>query len=111
MSATFQWVIEWMQTTPDSAGPSKAVLQVGWRVNGEQEDNGKTYTASVYSTCTLPPADPQNFIAFQDLTQDIVLGWCYANGVDKDSAEQAVQSNIDNQINPPTQILPPPWQS
>ena len=111
MSATFSWACEWLQTTPDSADPSKAVLQVGWRVNGEQEDNGKTYTASVYSTCTLPPADPDNFTPFSDLTQDQVLGWLWANGVDKDSAEQAVQSNIDNQISPPTQILPPPWNA
>lgn len=109
MSATFSWLAEWLQTTPDSADPSKAVLQVGWRVNGEQEDNGKVYTASVYSTCTLPPADPASFIPYADLTQDIVLGWCYANGVDKDSAEQAVQSNIDNQIDPPVVQPPLPW--
>jgi len=109
MSATFSWIVEWMQTTPTSADPSEAVLQVGWRVNGEQEDNGKTYTAFVYSTCTLPSADPASFIPYADLTQDIVLGWCYANGVDQASAEAAVQSNIDNQINPPVIQPPLPW--
>jgi hypothetical protein len=29
--------------------------------------------------------------------------------VDKDSAEAAVQSNIDNQINPPVITPPLPW--
>jgi len=109
MSATFSWVCEWLQTTPTTANPSEAVLQVGWRVNGTQEDNGKTYTATVYSTCSLPPADPQNFTPYADLTQDQVLGWCYANGVDQASAEAAVQSNIDNQINPPVIQPPLPW--
>jgi len=109
MSATFQWVVEWMQTTPTTASPSEAVLQVGWRVNGEQEDNGKNYTATVYSTCSLPPADPQNFTPYANLTQNQVLGWCYANGVDQASAEAAVQSNIDNQINPPVIQPPLPW--
>ena len=111
MSATFSWIVEWMQTTPTSADPSEAVLQVGWRVNGEQEDNGKTYTATVYSTCSLPPADPASFTPYADLTQDQVLGWVWANGVNQTSAEQAVQSNISNQISPPTQILPPPWNA
>ena len=105
MSATFSWIVEWMQTTPTAANPSEAVITVGWRCNGTQEG----YTATVYSTCSLPPADPQNFTPYADLTQDQVLGWCYANGVDKDSAEAAVQSNIDNQINPPVIQPPLPW--
>jgi len=105
MSATFQWVIEWMQTTPTAADPSEAVITVGWRCNGTQD----AYTATVYSTCSLPPADPASFTPYADLTQDQVLGWCYANGVNQASAEQAVQSNIDNQISPPVIQPPLPW--
>jgi len=107
MSATFSWIVEWMQTTPTAANPSEAVITVGWRCNGTQEG----YTATVYSTCSLPPADPASFTPYADLTQDQVLGWVWANGVNQTSAEQAVQSNIDNQLNPPTQILPPPWNA
>lgn len=98
------WQVQWMQTTT-----TEAVITVGWACNGEQVDNGKTYTASVYSTCTLPPADPASFIPYANLTQQEVLNWIWANGVDKDSAEAAVQSNIDNQINPPVITPPLPW--
>ena len=107
MSATFLWNVDWCQTTPDNADPAKAVLQVGWRVTGTQD----TYTATVYSTCTLPPADPQNFIPYSSLTEAEVLNWCWANGVDKASAEAAVQANIDNQVNPPTIQPPLPWSA
>ena len=99
------WQIEWMNTTPTSADPAEAVITVGWRCNGTQD----SYSASVYSTCSLPPADPANFTPYVDLTQDQVLGWIWANGVDKDATEAAVQQQIDNQINPPVIQPPLPW--
>ena len=99
------WIIEWMQTTPTSANPSEAVLQVGWRCNGQDGD----YSGTVYSTCTLPAADPASFTPYADLTQDQVLGWIWANGVNKVATEAAVQQQIDNQINPPTIQPPLPW--
>ena len=105
------WIIQWMQTTTTSATPPEAVITVGWACNGEQVDNGKTYSASVYSTCTLPPADPASFIPYADLTQQEVLNWIWASGVDKASAEAAVQSNIDLQINPVTIQPPLPWSN
>ena len=99
------WIIEWMQTTPTSANPSEAVLQVGWRCNGQDGD----YSGSVYSTCTLPAADPASFVPYADLTQDQVLGWIWANGVNQSATEAAVAQQIDNQKNPPTIQPPLPW--
>ena len=104
MATTFTWVIEWMQTTPVSATPSECVITAGWRCNGVDGE----YTGTVYSTCSFPaPGDP--YTPYADLTQDQVLGWCWANGVDKDATEAAVQQQIDNQINPPIIQPPLPW--
>ena len=99
------WIIEWMQTTPDSADPAKAVLQTGWRANATDE----SYNATIYSTCTLPPADPASFTPYADLTQDQVLAWIWANGVDKDATEAALAQQIENQKNPPVVQPPLPW--
>ena len=101
----YQWCIEWCQTTPDSADPAKAVIQTGWRCNATDE----SYTATIYSTCTLPPADPANFVPYSDLTQDQVLGWCWANGVDKDATEAALAQMIEAQKNPPVIMPKLPW--
>jgi hypothetical protein len=109
MKMSVQWIIDWLKTTPESANPEKAVITVGWRCNGTEVDGDKTYSGSVYSTVSLPAADPANFTPYADLTQDIVLGWVWANGVDKDSAEAAVAQQIEMQKNP-TEIQPPlPW--
>jgi len=97
--------ITWTISTLDRQTSDGFVTTAHWSCTAQDGD----YSGRVYSTCSWPEGQP--VIPYADLTQDIVLGWCYANGVDKDSAEQAVQSNIDNQLNPPTQILPPPWNA
>jgi hypothetical protein len=112
MSATITWVIEWMQTTPTTATPPETVITAGWRCNGVQVessgDTAKTYNATVYSTCSFP-APSGTFTPYDQLTQDQVLGWCWANGVDKAATEAAVQVQINNQINPPIIQPPLPW--
>jgi hypothetical protein len=40
-----------------------------------------------------------------------VLGWVWANGVDKDATEAAVEQQIANQKNPPIVSPPLPWVS
>ena len=105
MAVTINWACEWLQTTPDNADPAKAVLQVGWRCNGTED----TYSGTVYSTCTLPAADPASFVPYADLTQDQVLGWIWANGVNQAATEAAVAQQIEMQKNPPTIQPPLPW--
>jgi hypothetical protein len=103
------WIIEYLKTTPTTADPAEAVITIGWRCSGTEVDGDKTYSGSVYSTVSLPAADPANFVPYPDLTQDIVLGWVWANGVDKDSAEAAVAQQIEAQKNPPVITPPLPW--
>jgi hypothetical protein len=110
MSATITWVIEWMQTTPTTANPPETVITAGWRCIGTQSAGTPSvdYTSTVYSTASFP-APEGTFIPYADLTQDQVLAWCWASGVDKDATEAGLQANIDSQINP-TVIQPLlPW--
>ncbi len=106
MTAQITWVVEWMNTTPTTAMPPEYALTAGWRCTGVQD----TYSASVYSTCAFPqPQEGGQFTPYADLTEQQVLGWIWANGVDKDATEVAVQQQIDNQINPPSIQPPLPW--
>ena len=108
MSATITWVIESMQTTTTTATPPETVLTASWRCNGAEASNAVDYTASSYGMATFP-APEGTFTPYSQLTQEQVLGWCWANGVDKDANEASVQDSIDSQINP-TVIQPPlPW--
>jgi len=105
MTATINWTVTAMDCYPQADNETDVVFNVHWTCSGVQD----TYTASVYSTCSLPPADPASFIPYADLTQEQVLGWCWANGVDKDSAEAAVAQQIQNQIDPPITTPTLPW--
>ena len=111
MSATITWVIEWMQTTPTTATPPETVITAGWRCNGVETANSVDYASTVYGSAGFPMPTEGQFTPYDQLTQEQVLGWCWANGVDKDATEASVQASINAQINP-TVIQPPlPWIS
>jgi len=64
------------------------------------------HTASIYSTCLWPDGTPT--IPYADLTQATVLGWVWANGVDKQASEDALAAQIALQKNP-VQTSGTPW--
>ena len=104
--ATFTWAVTAMDCYPQADDQTDVVFTVHWTCSGVQD----TYSGSVYSTCAVP-APEGTFTPYDQLTQDQVLGWIWANGVDKASAEATVQQQIDNQINPPVVTPPLPWSA
>jgi len=58
------------------------------------------YSASVYSTCSW--SEGTATIPYADLTKETVLGWIWANGVDKDAVEASLEAQIELQKNPVT---------
>ena len=58
------------------------------------------HSASVYATCSWSDGTPT--IPYADLTKETVLGWIWANGVDKDATEAALAAQIESQKNPVT---------
>ena len=58
------------------------------------------HTASIYSTCSW--ADGTVNVPYADLTQATVLGWVWANGVDKQATEDALAAQIALQKAPVT---------
>ena len=100
--ATFTWVISTLERELDNGG----VFCAHWRFNAEQTegtgDDAVTYNASSYGTCGFTP-DPTSpdYIAYDDLTEADVIGWCQ-NELDQDAIEASLQANIDGQITPTT---------
>ena len=105
MTTTFNWIISQLDCLPDSAEGPDFVVTAHWQCNGTDG----TYNGTVYSTCSFPTMQGDTFVPYDQLTQDMVLQWCWENGVDKAATEAAVQTQIDNQINPPIISLPLPW--
>ena len=103
MTTTINWVISALDCSTTEVNPD-TVITAHWQCNGTDG----TYNASIYSTCSFAPPEG-TFTPYADLTQEQVLGWCWANGVDKDTTEAAVGQQIANQINPPVTSPKLPW--
>ena len=104
MATTFTWTVTNMDCYPQEDGHSDVVFNVHWTCSGADGQ----YNGSVYSTCAVPLSQG-TFTPYANLTQNQVLGWIWANGVDQAATEAAVQTQIDNQINPPVVSPPLPW--
>ena len=81
------------------------VVNVLWTVTGVDGE----YTSSVTVNTMLSSQQVGTFIPYDQLTEEIVLGWIPAEQLT--SAQNTVQEAINYQINPPAvpQNVPLPW--
>jgi hypothetical protein len=101
---SINWIIERLLVKPTEGSLTDVVITADWRCNGTDG----TYSGTCYGSASFQPPSG-SFTPYPDLTQDQVLGWCYANGVDKTAIEANVSAQINDQINPPIIAPPLPW--
>jgi hypothetical protein len=101
---TILWLIERLLVKPTEGPNTDVVITADWRCNGSQEP----YSGTCYGSCSFAPPTG-SFTPYDQLTEQQVLSWCYANGVDNTAIEANVTAQIENQINPPVVALPLPW--
>ena len=107
MTATITWSVTAMDAYPQAEGQTDVVFTVHWTCAGVQD----TYQSSVYSTCGVTYSAGTPYTPYAQLTQDQVLGWIWAGGVDKAATEATVQAQLDNLANPPVVQPALPWVS
>ena len=88
--------ITWTISQLDRQTSNGFVTTAHWTASAVDGD----YSASIYSTCSWSDGTP--VIPYDQLTQATVLGWIWANGVDKEAVEASLQAQIDAQKNPVT---------
>jgi len=80
------------------------VYNIHWRLTGTEVVDTKTYSATVIGTQTIKAEDidPDTFVPFEDLTNEIATGWCTdAMGEEQvANLETSVANQIAGQINP-----------
>ena len=98
---TTTWTIAQLERTLDDGG----VVVAHWRATATDGD----FSATNYGTAGFTP-DPSSsdWVAYDDITEELALSWCFGSGVDKDAIEASLAANIDGQINP-TQAAGVPW--
>jgi len=98
---TTVWQISQMERTLADGG----VVVAHWRATATDGD----FSASSYGTAGFTP-DPSSsdWVAYDDITEDLALSWCFGSGVDKDAIEASLAAKIELDKNP-TQATGVPW--
>jgi hypothetical protein len=101
------WTISTMEHNTADGG----VIVAHWRVTDSETAGDDTYSASAYGTCSFTyDASADDFVPYADLTEAVVLGWCWDADVDKDAIEASLTAKIEEQKNPVTEDGVP-WTS
>jgi hypothetical protein len=98
------WIIERLLVRKVEGTLTDVVITADWRCNGSQDQ----YSGTCYGSASFAPPSG-SFTPYEDLTEQQVLDWCFANGVDQKAIEANVTAQIENQINPPVIAPPLPW--
>lgn len=80
------------------------IITAHWQATAVDGD----YTASTYSTSSWAAGTPS--IPYAEVTMAEVLGWIWANGVDKDATEESLAGQIEAQKHPVT-ATGTPWSA
>lgn len=100
MAITYTWEITGLKKKNEGSN-TDAVVQTYWTKKGT-DDDGNIGVFSGATPFTSADADP--FVAFADLTEEVVLGWIKAvadvDGSYKEHINAQIQKQIDDQITP-----------
>jgi len=107
MSNTYTWIVEAMDCYPTYESQTDVVFTVHWRCNATDG----THNATIYSTPGLTYVAGSAYTPYAQLTQDQVLGWIWASGVDQTATQAALDGMINAQINPTVVSLALPWSA
>lgn len=104
MATTFTWSITRLTVKTQYQQYTDMVIVANWACIGVDGDT----TAGQIGTCEFTqPGDP--YTPYDQLTEQQVLGWCWASGVDKTAVEATVSESVANFKNPTTATPPLPW--
>jgi hypothetical protein len=97
--------IVWEITQCDRLTADSFITTAHWTATATDGE----YSASVYSACSFAyPEENVDLTPYDAVTEQDVLGWCWASGVDKDATEAALAAQIEAQKNPVT-ATGTPW--
>lgn len=101
MTTTCTWLIENCVHDIDTGGITSAT----WRINAADG----AYYSTAYGTCSFTyDVNSPTFKPYDQVTEQEVLDWCWAGGVDKDAYELSMARRIEAQKNPTT-ATGTPW--
>lgn len=108
MTTEYSWLVSQMDTAPSLDGLTDVVVTVHWRRTATAVDGDNTYYADTYGAMGCATPSETDFTAYPDLTFEQVCGWLDA-GNDVEALDANLDTQIENQVNPPIVAYPLPW--
>ena len=104
---TYIWNCRTVDVYPTYESEADVVYNVHWSLEASEDVDGKVYGASVYGTQAIELGDIEEFIPFEDLTNEIVTEWVKSAMGEEAVAEKeaSIESAIAAQINPASVTL------
>jgi len=102
---TLSWIIKQLLVKKTEGSLSDVVITANWSCRASDG----TFNAVLTGCTEFAPPSGSGFTPYKDLTEQQVLDWCFANGVDKTSIEANVTAQIAWQIDSPVISPPLPW--
>ena len=98
MEVTYDWNCKTVDVHPQEEGQTDVVYNVHWNVTGVEGE----YSVTNIGTQIVPLSEGSTFIPFEDLTNEIVVGWTKeAMGEETvASIETSIANQIQDLINP-----------
>ena len=95
MALTYEWKLTGLKKG-NAESAQDVVIGTRWELTGTDED-GNSGTFSGATPFKLENVEFHNFVPYQDLDQDTVIGWIQAEVVDgyKDHVEQKILAQIE----------------
>ncbi len=108
MANTKKWVIAAFDCKPTEGELTDVAFVVHWRKQATEVVDDKTYTADMYGACQVGAPDPESFVPFEQLTEEVVVPWL-ENTLDVEAIDSALVAKIEEQKNPPVVTKKAPW--
>jgi hypothetical protein len=102
----YKWSVNPLECVPSQGSLTNIIKTIHWRYTGTDG----TYSADVYGSMGLEDPEAGSFIAFDDLTEETVIGWLESK-LEVEILQANINSNIETQINPPIVSKSAPWIS
>ena len=111
MSTTvFKWTISQLNCAVESEGLPNVINMIYWIYNATQVDGDKVWLAEYCGVSFVEQPNPQNFIPYEDVTEEEVIGWL-EEILPVDGMQLALENKIaELKINPIEVTLPLPWE-
>tara|TARA_R110002167_G_scaffold17737_1_gene67392 strand:+ start:62 stop:382 length:321 start_codon:yes stop_codon:yes gene_type:complete len=95
---TYNWNCKTVDVHPQEEGETDVVYNVHWIVTGVDGD----YSSNAIGTQTVPLSEDGTFIPFEDLTNDVVVGWTKEAMGEEEVAqvEASIAGTIESLITP-----------